>query len=1042
MSLTEISINRPVTVAMFFIGVAVLGSIALFYMSVDFLPPIQIPELLVQTLYPGASSEEVEKQVTEPIESILGTVGGVKKVTSISREGLSLVRLQFYWGTDIDYAMLEVREKLDAVRQSLPEEAGRPTIVKIDPSSGSIITIALTYSDRDVSESGIANLKEFAEALVKRRLEQIEGVSQAVVAGGYSREILVVVDVEKMKSFNLTFDDIANALKSSNMSIAGGTIKQGNLRYPFRVASEFQSLKDIESVVIRKGQGAGVRLSEVAKVVEGFSERQGLTRLNGSEAILIFVKKEALANTIKVSEKVSKVVSELIRDYPEVKMEIVFDQAEFIKKSISDIEQAIFWGALLAFLVLFLFLRDWRYPMIIGMVTPFSILATVVMMYITGVNFNIISLTGLALGIGMIGDNAVIIVENFRRLREQGLSVKDAVLKGAREINLAVSAATFTNVAIFLPVVLVKGIAQKFFLDMGLTMTFSLISSLVVAVMLVPSLLSRLKDKKEKSDIEKNPFIKAYEKFMALYLSSLRWMLRNRGIVLAVTTVLTLISLLIAFLIKAEQAPDIDQSRFTIEINMPYGSTLETISNVAGMIEKELLNINEIQAVVSDLGISSQEDYFSILFASLNKGKIYVKIKPEYKVDDVMDKVRSYFERGGLIKTLSSLGAEVSFQRRSTTFERILQTTEDDITIKIAGKGFASSSFDSLLFIAKDIVEKIKNIPKVTDLRTIPGPGNPQVRILVDKSAIEKYDLNSSDIVSEVSGYLRGKVATYISRFNEQIPIRIISDKSRDEGALFSLLNYSLKANNLKSSSLVPIQSVVKIERGQGLNEIYHENGNRVALVVANSRGGNIFAINNQISDAIKDVELRYPNISIKIGGKIEEIYESYRGLLIIILLSIFIVYMILASEYESIVYPFVILLTSPLALVGAFIAMYLAGQSYNVMSIVGLVIMLGAIDNDAVIAVDLIISNRRDGMPLEDSIIDGMRKRFRPIVMTTLTTILGIIPLIVGFGKGLELAVAISYPIIGGLIASTIFTLFIIPVVYTYFDKFSLKGR
>jgi len=349
-------------------------------------------------------------------------------------------------------------------------------------------------------------------------------------------------------------------------------------------------------------------------------------------------------------------------------------------------------------------------------------------------------------------------------------------------------------------------------------------------------------------------------------------------------------------------------------------------------------------------------------------------------------------------------------------------------------------------FITTKIEEVAVTVAGVKKVSSRTREGNSWVEIEfqknVDKSAIEKYDLNSSDIVSEVAGYLRGKVATYISRFNEQIPIRIISDKSRDEDALFSLLNYSLKANNSKSSSLVPIQSVVIIEKGQGLNEIYHENGNRVALVVANSRGGNIFAINNQISDAIKDIELRYQNISIKIGGKIEEIYESYRGLLIIILLSIFIVYMILASEYESIVYPFVILLTSPLALVGAFIAMYLAGQSYNVMSIVGLVIMLGAIDNDAVIAVDLIILNRRDGMPLEDSIIDGMRKRFRPIVMTTLTTILGIIPLIVGFGKGLELAVAISYPIIGGLIASTIFTLFIIPVVYTYFDKFSLKGR
>lgn len=1042
MSLTEISVNRPITVAMFFVGIAVLGSIALFYISVDFLPPIQIPELLVQTIYPGASSEEVEKQVTEPIESILGTVEGVKKVTSISREGLSLVRLQFYWGTDIDYAMLEVREKLDAVRQSLPEDAGRPTIVKIDPSSESIITIALTYLNRDVSKEEIADLKEFAEALVKRRLEQIEGVSQAVVAGGYSKEILVIVDVEKMKSFNLNFDDIADALKNSNISIAGGTIKQGSFRYPFRVASEFQSLKDIETVVIKKGQSADVRLFEVAKVVEGFSERQGLTRLNGNETILIFVKKEAFANTVKVSEKVSKVISELVRDYPEIKIETVFDHAEFIKKSISDIEQAIFWGALLAFLVLFLFLRDWRYPMIIGMVTPFSILATVMMMYLAGINFNIISLTGLALGIGMIGDNAVIIVENFTRLREQGLSVKDAILKGAREINLAVSAATFTNVAIFLPVVLVKGIAQKLFLDMGLTMTFSLISSLVVAVMLVPSLLLRLKDKKEEAKIKENFLIKIYEKFLASYLFILRWMLRNRVVVLVVVVVLTLISLFVAFLIKAEQAPDIDQSRFMVEINMPYGSTLEAISDVVGIVERELLSMNEIQAVVSDIGISSQEDYFSILFASLNKAKIYVKIKPEYKVDDVIHKVRSYFDRSGLIKTLNSLGAEISLQRRGTTFERILQTAEDDIAIKIAWKGFVNLSFDSLLFIAKDISEKIEKIPNIADIKIIPGPGNPQVKILVDKSIIEKYGISSSEVVSEVTSYLRGKVATYISRFNERIPIRIISDKSGDENALFSLLNYSLRANNLKISPSVPVQSIVKIEKKQGLSEIYHENGARVALVSANSKGGNIFAVNKQISDMLKDVELKYPGVSIKTGGKIEEIYESYRSLLIIILLSIFIVYMILASEYESVVYPFVILLTSPLALVGAFIAMYLAGQSYNVMSIVGLVIMLGAIDNDAVIAVDLIISNRRNGMSLEDSIIDGMKKRFRPIVMTTITTILGIIPLLVGFGKGLELAVAISYPVIGGLIASTVFTLFIIPVVYTYFDRFSLKGR
>ncbi len=1042
MSLTEVSVNRPVTTAMFFIGIAIIGVIALSYISVDYLPAVQIPELLVQTVYVGASPEEVERQISEPIESILNTVRGVKRVISISREGLSLVRLQFYWGTDIDYAMLEVREKLDAIRGSLPEDAQRPTIVRIDPSSESVITIALTYSSGAAQRNDLAILKEFAQALVKRRLEQIEGVSQAVVAGGYDREILVLVDVAKMRSFNLTFEDISRALKNSNLSLVGGTIKQGVFRYPFRVASEFKDLKDIENVVVKVGLDKGVRLSDIAWVKYDFMERQGFTRLNGSEAILIFVKKESGANSINVSKKVRNVVDELARDYPDVKVEIVFDQAEFIRKSISDIEQAIFWGALFAFLSLFIFLRDFRYPLVIGIATPFSILATVVMMYLFGINFNIISLTGLALGIGMIGDNAVIIVENFTRLREKGLSVREAILEGAREINLAVSAATFTNVAIFLPVVLVKGVAQKLFLDMGLTMTFSLLSSLLVAVMLVPGILSRLK----KEDINKSVKVTFFKRFygglMNSYINFLKWSLKNRGVVIFVTVLLTLISLGVALLIRAEQAPDIDQSRFTIEVNMPYGSTLEAVSSAVEMIERQLLNMKEVSAVVSDIGISSQEDYFSILFASLNKAKIYVKVKPEFRVDDVMKKVRQDMIGSGLFKKFEAIGAEVILQRRTTTFERILQSAESDIAIKIMGKHFGVTSIDSAILVANKVFEKIKDVDGISDIRIIPEPGNPQIKILVDEDKVEKYGFDNSQIVSELEGYLKGKVATYLNTFRERIPIRIVANNTGDEDILASLLNYSLRLNKGNYTASIPVHSIVEVGRERGLSEIYHENGNRAVVILASAIGKNILNLSGEIERILNEVESLHPNFSIKLGGKIEEIYESYRGLLIIILLSIFLVYMILASEYESIVYPLVILITSPLALVGAFIMMYLAGQSYNVMSIVGLVIMLGAIDNDAVIAVDLIISNRRNGMKLEEAILDGMTKRFRPIVMTTLTTILGIIPLIVGFGKGLELAVAISYPVIGGLIASTLFTLFVVPVVYTYFDKFSLTGR
>ncbi|MGC8596242.1 MAG: efflux RND transporter permease subunit [Candidatus Kryptoniota bacterium] len=1071
MSLTTLSVSRPVTTTMFFFGVALLGTIAFTQMSVNFLPSIQIPELLVQTDYPEAPAEQVEKVVTKPIESIVSTVSGVKKVTSISRNGSSLITLSFSWGTDINYAMLEVREKLDEIKSTLPKEVGRSTIYKIDPSTESIMTISLQYSNTDQNstlplstsnqsgssdpefsprqiavETSLSNLRELAESLIKRRFEQLNGVSQAVVAGGTERGVYVEIDPSKLQALGLTFDRISEALKNSNLNIEGGTILKGVFRYPIRTVGEFRGLQDIRDVNVSNGH-AVFRLGDFANVFEGFAEREGLTRVNGKEAILIYIKKDAGANTIEVSKEVNSAVAELNREYPSIKLTTLIDQAKFISKSITDIEQAILFGALLALLVLFLFLRNPRYPLIVGVVTPFSILMTVILMYFFRINFNIISLTGLALGIGMIGDNAIIIVENFSRLREQGYTVINAVIEGSKEINLSVAASTFTNVAVFLPVVFVKGIAQKLFLDMGITMTLSLLASLLVAITLVPSMLTRIKhsavEKEQNTDLTRgaksrlaSAVLLVYEKMKSFYLKLLGYSLDNSMKVLLLTFLLTVVAGGIVFLIPSEEAPDIDQSRFVVQISLPPSVTFDLTNMVSAKVESLLTASPYIKYVVADVGISSREDYFKALTAKSNLSVIECTTQDDIPVSEVVKGVHSALKN--LNTFLSLYSADITITRPATTFERILQSRENDLDIKVAGNDLNVS-----YRIAGELLSRLKKIHYLTDV----GIANdltatsPQIWLTLDGNKIKSYNLTTEQVVSTISNLIQKRAVTYFNQTDRKVAVRIIADDNGEPFDLNSVMDANVASSVENQTLWIPVRDLVSVEQTSGYSSILHDNQQRVVSIHANVAAAGIFKAASEIQNIASRMNLPM-GYHIIVGGKIDDIRDMFRGLLIIILLSIFVVYVILASEYESIIYPLVILTTSPFSVVGSLITMYLFHQSYNLMSIIGLIIMFGAMDNDAVIAVDMITHNRRYGMSVKEAIIDGMRKRFRPIVMTTLTSILGMLPLIFGFGKGLELAAAISYPIIGGLIGSTIFTLFLIPVVYRYFDIISRTGQ
>jgi len=1120
MSLPSLAIRRPVTTLMFFAGVLLLGVIAFQNLAVDFLPSVRIPKLTVQTSYANVSPEEIENSVTQPIEGALTTVTGAKKVSSVSREGLSVVTVEFYWGTNMDFAMLEVREKLDQLRAVLPREAGRPTILQIDPAAEPIMTIALSErgakvpmasrsiqsprgarspsgEERDTrytatEEGGIppqapslVELKETARALVKRRIEQVNGVAQVSVLGGLEREIVVEIDTRKLAALDLTLDQLSHSLASANLNLPGGTIKRGLFRYSLRTLGEFTRVEEIRNVVVgQTSTGRTITVADLGSVRDTFKERIGITRYNGREIIAMHVRKEAGANTVEVSRRVHGVLQQLRNEYPDLQLDVIADHAEFISKSIVDVRSAIVIGAILAFLVLFLFLRGIRYPVIIGLAMPISILATFVAMYFLHINLNVISLTGLALGIGMLGDNAIIVVENVTRLREKGLGLVEAAIQGGQEITLAVTASTLTNVAIFLPIVFVQGVAQQLFVDMGATMAISLLVSLLVAATLVPMLVSRratvgvprldlrqyLSRQRtvERKGLSKvwsrltfpirvvaiTPVVLGLRLYSLLAWSSERfvpgfyaflnaisgraydefekfldWALRHRLQVIGGSLALFVGAVGVSYRIPSEAAPDIDQSRFNVSVEMPKGTTLQATSDFISKLEQAFLSFPGIKAVYSAIGITEEQYLSAATDVSVEKANLEITVRDEARTAPAIDEVRAYLQ-----KIQSSLtGVEFSVKRRGTTFERILRPEPNDIKVRVIGpeQGLAFK-------IAERFSEQLQRIKGIVDLRASMQRGSPEYQIEVDREQAGRYGLSVQAIAEHLAQHVRGREATYLSDFDRKITIRVKPTGGKAE-SMDELLSSTIAVGDLR----VPARELVHWKRTEGYSEIWRENSQRAVLLVANVSGRSVGSAVREIEAAASSFPLP-SGYTISIGGENEEIQESFRSLLIIIVLSLFLVYMILAAEYESILYPFVILLTSPLAFIGAILAMALTGQNYNVMSLIGIVIMIGAVDNDAVIAVDVITALRREGMSLLDAIKQGMRRRMRPILMTTATTVLGIIPLVFEFGTGSELVRALTAPLVGGLIASTFFTVVAIPVVYSYVDRWAMgrKGK
>ncbi|MCL7971706.1 MAG: efflux RND transporter permease subunit, partial [marine benthic group bacterium] len=778
MTLPDLSIRRPVATAMLYLAVGVLGVVSFSRLPIDLLPDVSFPTLSVWTTYPDAGPAEVERFVTEPVEAVVSRVPAVRSVDSRSREGQSLVRLQFHWGTDMEFAMLHVRERLDNLVGALPESSERPVILTSDPTNDPIVSLAITGAD-------LAELRDLSDAVFKRRLEQLDGVAMAAITGGPIREIQVEVDWRHLAVNDVTISQVTDALDRANYSAPGGSIRRGRFRYSLRTLGEFQAVEELEDVVVARPEGGGViRLRDVARIYEGEADRETVARYNGEAAIGLLVYKEAGSNTVRVADQVNEVLAQLQEEFPEVGIEVASSQATFISDAISNVVQALMFGGILAFLVLFLFLRDPRYPVAIGLAIPISVMAAFALCYLADVSLNVMSLGGLALGVGMLVDNSIVVLENvFRHREEEGLDPTASASVGANEVAGAITASTLTTIAVFGPVLYVKGVAGALFTDLSLAVAFSLLASLLVALTLLPVMAARVgRAPGSRQEVPRaveasedgwlpvriarkvrrgfgrffrfvvqsvrltladlfsgisrilgaafRPLLNAFDRgfiaFTGRYERSLEWALEHRGTVLVVAFGALALAMFGGRLLPRSLMPEVDEGAFRVELNLPVGTPLEVTADAAGRLESALLSTDGVEAVFSRVGRAREAELATRELTGLNNAALDVRlVEGARRVTEVVDEFRAAIETSGIDPRAVSIETG-----RATSLGRAIGLGAADVAVKIRGQ-----ELDSLIAVADEVLLRIRDLPRIADARIDLQLTQPELEIEVDRAA-------------------------------------------------------------------------------------------------------------------------------------------------------------------------------------------------------------------------------------------------------------------------------------------------------------------
>lgn len=1081
MKLIDFSIRRKVTIAMFTLGILLFGFVSLSRLKINLLPELSYPTLTVRTEYEGAAPAEIENLVTKPIEEALGVVKNVEQVRSISRSGQSDVTLEFAWGTEMDFASIDVREKLDALQ--LPLEVDRPVILRFDPTLDPIMRYAF-YIDKsdteapekvdfvslqdDVPKDNINNLKKlrrFADDQIKKELESSSGVASVKISGGLEEEIQVAIDQDRLSLLGISLERVSQILGAENINLSGGKLEEGTQQYLVRTLNQFQNVDQIQNVVVTIQDGTPVYLKDIAEVSQGYKEREAITRLNGQEAVEIAIYKEGDANTVNVAEGVATKVNNFKKNFPEgTSVTKVYDQSTFIASAVDEVVNAGIIGGILAVIILYLFLRNFWATVIISLSIPVSIIATFNLMYGNDITLNIMSLGGIALGIGLLVDNSIVVLENISRHKAMGKSVLKAAQDGAGEVGTAVIASTLTTIAVFFPLVFVQGIAGQLFRDQALTVTFSLLASLLVAVTLIPmlsSLAGREKTKVEEPELREprtkvgrwlrsarlflfvktptfivgiikktvraiskailfilNPFLNAFENgYMAIenrYPKLLQWAVERRFIVVSLAFITLMASLTMVPQLGMELIPSLSQGEFKVEFQLPPGTPIEKTDNALLRVQQAAGNLNNVNSSFAVSGSGNKMD------ANPNQGGenwgeldiVLASGSGRDQEEQAMEQLRNDLH---LIP-----GLQYKFSRPA------LFTFKTPIEIEISGY-----DLDKLKKVSDVLAGKMSANDRFADVKSTMEQGSPEIQILFDRAKAAALGLQVYEVADLVVGKVRGDVATRYSWRDRKIDV-LVRAREEDRSSVDKIRNLIINPN---SDQPVTLASVAEIKVATGPSEIRRISQQRVALVSANLSYGDLATAASEIQEIVNDTAIP-PGLTARIAGQNEEMADSFQSLLFALSLAVFLVYLVMASQFESLLHPFIILFTIPLALVGVILGLWVTGSTISVVVFIGLILLAGIVVNNAIVLIDLINQLRESGMEKIQAIIEGGKSRLRPILMTTLTTTLGLLPLAIGFGDGAELRAPMAITVIFGLVVSTLLTLVVIPAMYAIMDR------
>ncbi len=1009
--LSEFSVNYPVTILMMVLGVVLLGYISYDKLGVDLFPDLNNPRLFVELESGERPPEEMESQFVENLEALAIRQSDVVQVSSVSKVGSAQITVEYAWNKDMDDAFLDLQKAVTSFAQN--REIDEINITQHDPNTSPVMLLGLSNPSID----DMNELRKVAENYIRNELIRLEGVAEVEVSGDEDVEVLIETNEYLLDAFGLTMDEISNRIGSFNQSISGGSIEEMGLRYVVKGISLLTDIEDFENVIVGYKQVmadnteaayAPIYLREVAQVSFQNKEPDNIVRLNGKRCLGLSIYKETKFNTVKAVDEINKAIVDVEKALPGYQLQMVTNQGSFISDAINEVEESALLGILLAVIVLFIFLRRVGSTLIISIAIPISIIATFNLMYFNGLTLNIMTLGGLALGAGMLVDNAIVVMENIFRNHESGMSVREAAITGTSQVSGAITASTITTIIVFLPIVYLHGASGELFKDQAWTVAFSLVSSLAVAILVIPMLFNLFYKKKKRTVKNRSVQVKGYGRFLAKVLK-MKWL-----VILFALALVGASALLLPF-IGTEFMPKTETREFSMEIRMQEGTRIERTTAAVENLEQVVAGLlgENLETVYSHIGPSSGiSSSASAIFEGENTATIKLILKPE-----------SSIASSAAIQKISHAigeipGMEISYQQDETALKSIMGTDEAPVVIEIEGEDL--QVIESLTAEVKSMVQ---DLPGMYNFESSMEEGSPEVEIVVDRLRAGMYNLSVSNIVSQIQVQLEGKDAGQVERQGE---MQNISIKLPDKG-LSQIEELTITSGNQEFM----VSELAEVRIGQSPKEVYRRNQSRIGKISAQlEKDVPLDQAVSKIREAIKPLSIP-PDYKVNISGEEEKRQESMSSLSFALILSIVLVYMVLASQFESLLHPFTILLTIPLAVVGSVLVFFLLGKTLNIMAYIGIIMLVGIAVNDSIIFVDRILQLRNEGMQRMEAILQAGQQRIRPIIMTSLTTILALFPLTLGIGESASLRSPMALAVIGGLVTSTILTLVVIPCMY-----------